>query len=99
MSVRVPVGIDLGTTFCAVAIVNGDGSTEMIPNRWNEILTPSVAYLGDEQVVVGKEAYPLGQAAPQRFVESIKRCVGKPELRPGDRRRGNSGGSDSRLLA
>jgi molecular chaperone DnaK len=82
MSVRVPVGIDLGTTFCAVAIVNGDGSTEMIPNRWNEILTPSVAYLGDEQVVVGKEALPLGLAAPQRFVESVKRCVGKAELAP-----------------
>ena len=41
------VGIDLGTTYCAVAYVNPKtGKAEVIPNIWGEPTTPSVLYFG-----------------------------------------------------
>ena len=39
------VGIDLGTTFSAVAHVNDNGTPELIPNEDGDRLTPSVYLL------------------------------------------------------
>ena len=35
------VGIDLGTTFCAIATLDDHGQPHTVPNRDNEMLTPS----------------------------------------------------------
>ena len=50
------VGIDLGTTFSAVAWVDESGQTAMIRNAEGDLLTPSVVLFSDKEVVVGKEA-------------------------------------------
>ncbi|MCS7271869.1 MAG: Hsp70 family protein, partial [Gemmataceae bacterium] len=39
------IGIDLGTTYCAVAALDAQGHARMLPNRDGEILTPSAVYL------------------------------------------------------
>lgn len=51
------VGIDLGTTFCAVAHLDSHGKPVTIPNRDGEVLTPSAVFLtGTGEAVVGQPA-------------------------------------------
>ncbi len=75
------VGIDLGTTFSAVAKVNEFGKPELIPNREGEKLTPSVVYFAGESPVVGTMAKRSVQASPLDVVEFVKRSMGDPSWR------------------
>ncbi|MBM7784483.1 Hsp70 family protein [Tenggerimyces flavus] len=75
------VGIDLGTTFSAVARVNALGKPELIPNRECEKLTPSVVYFAGETPVVGTMAKRSVQASPLDVVEFVKRSMGDPSWR------------------
>jgi molecular chaperone DnaK len=50
------IGIDLGTTYCAVAYINSDGKPEVIPNDRGNRLTPSVVDLSNNPPLVGDEA-------------------------------------------
>jgi molecular chaperone DnaK len=50
------IGIDLGTTYCAVAYINSDGKPEVIPNDQGNRLTPSVVDLSSNPPLVGDEA-------------------------------------------
>ena len=50
------VGIDLGTTYSVVAYINTQGKPEVIPNEYNNKITPSVVYLGEAKPIVGDEA-------------------------------------------
>ncbi|HLD79900.1 MAG TPA: Hsp70 family protein, partial [Candidatus Nanoarchaeia archaeon] len=49
------IGIDLGTTFSAVAVMEG-GKPAIIPNAEGTRTTPSVVHLKDEEVIVGQVA-------------------------------------------
>lgn len=76
------VGIDLGTTFSAIAYVNQYGKPEIIPNREGERTTPSVIYFGeDENPIVGKEARNQAIIEPSRTVRFVKRELGNPSYR------------------
>jgi molecular chaperone DnaK len=71
------IGIDLGTTFSAVATVE-KGRPLIIQNRAGTQLTPSVigfTALGDR--VVGDRAQVLGDEAPDRIAPATKRFIGK----------------------
>ena len=71
------IGIDLGTTYSAVATVEG-GKPVIIPSRQGSRLTPSVVgftALGDR--VVGERAQILGDEAPDRVAPATKRFIGK----------------------
>jgi len=69
------IGIDLGTTNSAVAIME-DGNSKVIPNKAGDNTMPSVvAYLGDK-VLVGKEAKNQAIANPRETISSIKRVIG-----------------------
>ncbi|PZR05948.1 MAG: molecular chaperone DnaK [Archangium gephyra] len=71
------IGIDLGTTYSAVATVEG-GRPVVIPSRQGSRLTPSVVgftALGDR--VVGERAQMLGDEAPDRVAPATKRFIGK----------------------
>lgn len=84
----VAVGIDLGTTYSAVAWVNGDGDPEIIPNALGEPLTASVVALDtDGHPVVGGDA-KAGQAGGEKEVAHLfKRFMGNSayRLRLGER--------------
>jgi len=77
MSRPKPVGIDLGTTFSAVAWIGPSGKTEMLPNDEGEILTPSVVQFEDEHVAVGREARRAALLEPDRVAQWVKRDMGQ----------------------
>src|SRR4051812_4647379 len=73
------VGIDLGTTFSAIAHVDEYGKPQIIPNSENERLTPSVILFDAMNVVVGAVALQNAVAEPRQIVDFVKREMGKTE--------------------
>jgi molecular chaperone DnaK len=71
------VGIDLGTTFSAIAHINDYGQEEIIQNVDTELTTPSVILFDDDVIVVGKDAKQQAKAVPEQIVEFVKREMGK----------------------
>ena len=71
------IGIDLGTTFSAVAHVNEDGQPEIIPNAENHRITSSVILFKDGSVTVGNVAKQYARSEPEQIVEFVKREMGK----------------------
>ncbi|OGF57245.1 MAG: molecular chaperone DnaK [Candidatus Fraserbacteria bacterium RBG_16_55_9] len=70
------VGIDLGTTFSEIAIVEG-GKPEIIPNAEGERITPSVvAFTEEGERIVGTLARRQAITNPGRTILEIKRKMG-----------------------
>ncbi|PYI90833.1 MAG: hypothetical protein DME97_15865 [Verrucomicrobia bacterium] len=76
---RKVIGIDLGTTFCAVAHIDPYGKPQIIPNRESERLTPSVILFDGPSVIVGSLAKNNAVAEAERIVDFVKREMGKPK--------------------
>jgi molecular chaperone DnaK len=72
------IGIDLGTTFSAVAIVNEQGLPEIVPNREGERITPSVVLFDGHLPIVGTIAKQSASAQPLNVVQFVKRQMGNP---------------------
>ncbi len=72
----VAVGIDLGTTFSAMARVNQHGVPEIICNAEGDRITPSVILFGDDGPSIGMDARRSSAAYPGQFVEFVKRHMG-----------------------
>jgi Hsp70 protein len=75
------VGIDLGTTYSAVARMNAHGRPEVLANRDGENITPSVVLFDGEQPIVGTMAKRSIEAAPLDVVQFVKRAMGDPAWR------------------
>lgn len=71
-----PLGIDLGTTFSAVAQVNDAGLPVVLPNAEGSPTTPSVVLFDDGQVVVGAVARESLATEPEFVVQLVKRHIG-----------------------
>jgi molecular chaperone DnaK len=76
------VGIDLGTTFSAIAALDDRGQPKTLPNRDGEMLTPSAIYIdpNSASAVVGQAALDVCQEQPDRVAQLIKRRMGHPDL-------------------
>src|SRR2546426_12841029 len=72
------VGIDLGTTFSAIATLDDRGQAVTLPNREGEMLTPSAVLLEDGGAVVGQAARDVALEMPGRVAMLIKRFMGHP---------------------
>src|SRR2546430_9942813 len=72
------VGIDLGTTFSAIATLDERGSAVTLPNREGEMLTPSAVYIDNESAVVGGAALDVSLEQPDKVATLIKRRMGYP---------------------
>ena len=72
-----PVGIDLGTTFSAVAHLDSDGRPWTILNSDGDLTTPSVVYFDKSGAIVGKEAVAAGEFEPDRLAQFAKRDIGE----------------------
>lgn len=82
MTEEIIVGIDLGTTFSAIAHVNEHGKPEIIPNREGERTTPSVIFFEEGgNPIVGSEARNQAITEPRRTVRFVKREMGNPSYR------------------
>ncbi|EXJ50784.1 molecular chaperone DnaK [Microbacterium sp. MRS-1] len=76
------VGIDLGTTYSAIAILGESGKAEILANRDGERTTPSVVYFQDDgSVLVGTMAKRSAAVAPLDVVDFVKRQMGNPDWR------------------
>jgi molecular chaperone DnaK len=74
------VGIDLGTTYSAIAHLNESGEPVLIENADERSITPSVVLLGDGgQVMVGPSAERISIEDPGHIVEAIKRQMGNKD--------------------
>ncbi len=69
------IGIDLGTTFSAVAVMEG-GKPTIITNAEGSRTTPSVISVKDKERVVGQVARNQAIVNPENTVRSIKRYMG-----------------------
>lgn len=72
------VGIDLGTTFSAVAVMEG-GISKIIPNSEGHNTTPSVVHIRGDNTVVGEIARRQALLHPKNTIRSIKRLMGTKE--------------------
>src|SRR5437762_11741300 len=79
MSKRKVVGIDLGTTFSAIAHIDAYGKPQIIPNTETERITPSVIFFDDSHVIVGTVAKNNAVVEPEKIVDFVKREMGKPK--------------------
>ncbi|MGD0657061.1 MAG: molecular chaperone DnaK [Syntrophorhabdales bacterium] len=71
------IGIDLGTTFSVVAIMEG-GEPKVIINEEGSRLTPSVvAFTKEGEVLVGQVARRQAITNPENTIFSIKRFMGR----------------------
>ncbi|MFB6309795.1 MAG: molecular chaperone DnaK, partial [Salinirussus sp.] len=72
------LGIDLGTTNSAFAVMEG-GDPEIIVNAEGDRTTPSVVAFDDGEQIVGKPAKNQAVQNPENTVESIKRHMGEED--------------------
>src|SRR5207249_5213936 len=79
MTQRKAVGIDLGTTFSAVAHIDAYGKPQIIPNAESERITPSVILFDGESAIVGTLAKNNSVSEPEKIVDFVKREMGKPK--------------------
>src|SRR5947208_1976168 len=79
MSKRKVVGIDLGTTFSAIAHIDAYGKPQIIPNTETERITPSVIFFDNSHVIVGTVAKNNAVVEPEKIVDFVKREMGKPK--------------------
>lgn len=70
------VGIDLGTTFSAVASLDDQGHPSTLVNAEGDRLTPSVVLFDGDDVVVGKEALKALATEAEHVAECSKRDMG-----------------------
>ena len=74
------IGIDLGTTNSAIALVNEFGKAEIIPNKEGERITPSVVLFDEDQTIVGSIAKQSSIAEPEKTISSIKAHIGSTDF-------------------
>jgi len=73
-------GIDLGTTYSAIAYVDEHGKPVVVPNAENERITPSVVLFDGDGVIVGNTAKEAAKVEPHRVVSRVKQQMGDPHF-------------------
>lgn len=75
----IAVGIDLGTTFSAIARINEFHKPEVLKNREGKPLTPSVVAVCESPPLVGEAAKQLQAAGEEGVASFFKRAMGDPQ--------------------
>jgi len=70
------IGIDLGTTNCCVAVMEGD-TPKVIENAEGDRTTPSIVAFTGEEVLVGQPAKRQAVTNPENTLFAIKRLIGR----------------------
>jgi molecular chaperone DnaK len=73
------VGIDLGTTFSAIATLDERGQAITLPNLDGEMLTPSAVLIEEGSAIVGQAARDVALEQPEKVALIIKRYMGHPK--------------------
>lgn len=73
------VGIDLGTTFSGLAVLNSVGKAEIVPNAGGDRITPSAIFFEENgSALIGGDAINARRFELSRSVRWIKRQMGEP---------------------
>jgi molecular chaperone DnaK len=76
------IGIDLGTTYSALAVINPSGRPEIVPNQEGSRVTASAVYFQEDgSVLVGESARAAAAGEPTRVITAVKEHMGSPEHR------------------
>lgn len=73
-------GIDLGTTYSSIGVVDDYGKPVIIPNAENQHVTPSVVFFDGDNIVVGDVAKESAKLYPDEVVSFVKRSMGEPNF-------------------
>ena len=73
-------GIDLGTTYSAIAYVDEHGKPVIVPNQESERITPSVVLFDGDSVIVGNTAKESAKVEPGKVVSRVKQHMGDPNF-------------------
>ncbi len=76
---KIPIGIDLGTTYSAIAMVDEHGKPTLILNAGGERITPSAILFEGGGVIVGSDAKRAAISDADRVVLFVKRQMGKAD--------------------
>ena len=71
------VGIDLGTTYSAVAHIDEAGRPATVVNSEGDLITPSVVFFDGQDVIVGKEAIKAVATDAPSVADCSKRDLGQ----------------------
>lgn len=75
------VGIDLGTSYSAIARLDDEGAATILENGQGRLITPSIVILGEEgKVIVGPSQERVAEEDPDRVISAIKREMGNPSF-------------------
>ena len=67
------IGIDLGTTYSAIATLDDLGNPEIIPNpENNNKITRSAVYIGKDKAIVGDKALEASITEPKKVALKAK---------------------------
>src|SRR6188768_238943 len=75
------VGIDLGTTYSAVAVVDEYGKPIILKNADGQTTTPSAVFFDPPSFVVGETALQSTITDHDKVVQFVKRFMGQPDYR------------------
>ena len=75
------VGIDLGTTYSAVAAVDEYGKAIVLKNTDGQTTTPSAVFFDPPSFVVGETALQSTITDPDKVAQFVKRFIGQPDYR------------------
>jgi molecular chaperone DnaK (HSP70) len=79
MATKRVYGIDLGTTYSCIAYMDEHGRPVIIPNKNNQLTTPSVVFFETEDnIVVGDAAKENAILYPDQIESTVKRVMGDP---------------------
>ena len=74
------IGIDLGTTFSAMATINAAGKPEIVANKEGDRITASAVYFQpDDSIIVGQIAADAALGDPKRVARWVKRHMGETD--------------------
>jgi molecular chaperone DnaK len=77
------LGIDLGTTHVAMAVLDPDGRARVVPNAEGHDTTPaSIHFFDADGAVVGHEALKVLALEPQHVARDVTMGLGDPAARP-----------------
>lgn len=71
-----PIGIDLGTTYSAIAYLDETGRPMTLANGLGDMLTPSAVLVDQHEIVVGREALKASAMEANSYAECFKRDIG-----------------------
>lgn len=75
------VGIDLGTTYSAIAFLDDSGRPQTVRNRSGDLLTASALLFSEDEILVGKDAIRQSVQFPEAYADSFKRDMGLRSFR------------------